>query len=64
MQQIPTFETALVQLSPATGPDKGYGYGYGQANANANGKSKIPENTIVTILPEESNVWSRADTRS
>ena len=45
MQQIPTFETALVQLSP--GP----------------ATNKIPENTIVTIVPEESDVWSRANTR-
>jgi hypothetical protein len=55
MQQIPTFETALVQLSPGPGP------GYGEANANA--ANKIPENTIVTIMPEESNFWSIANTR-
>jgi len=48
MQAIPTFEGALVQLSPS----------------KADKDTQIPQNTFITVMPEESDVWSGASPRS
>ena len=61
LQKNPFAKTSMVQLSSTTGASS---RNESDAESEFSEKSAIPENTIIQIVHEEPDVWSRTNTRS